>query len=680
MRYHVAVQSQNRRLRWWTWLADGLLVFAVATILVRPLFKSEYLDAWSSIESTFISDARFLSDHWVHPAWQPNWYGGTRTDYVYPPMLRYGTAFLSRAVLRHPSTARSYHLYIALLYALGIAAVYVFVRTGSRSRWVALWVAAASATISPCFLLFKDQRIDSQGVHWMPLRLGVLVRYGEGPHMSAWALLPFALAAAWYGLRRGHPGRLALSGVMSALVVANNFYGATALAIFFSIVVWSVFLAEQDWRVWLRAAAIAAIAFGLDAFWLTPSFLRITLSNMKLVSSPGHVWSEVLGAVVLVVYAAISWRLARGKREHAWSVFVAGALAIFGLNVIGNQYYDFRVLGEPGRLIPELDFVIFIAAGLLFAWLARRGRWYAAGAAVLAVGCLAPGIGYLQHAWQVLPPKYDQGPQQRVEYVIADWVSQHLPGVRTLATGSVRFWYNAWHDLPQLGGGAEQGVLNIHAQYAYGHALGEEDPDLCATWLQALGTGAVIVHDKTSKELYHDWGKPEKFEGKLEKVYDHEGDLIYRVPRRYPALARVVDAASMAALPVSDAELNVNNIHRYVDVVERGPEAPVQLWRNGTDEIHLKARLAPGQRLLVQESHDPAWRAYAGGKPVATAKDPVGFLLLDPGAGEQEVVLRFETPLENRMGQALGVLALLAVLALGWRSFSARSSPETLAV
>jgi hypothetical protein len=575
---------------------------------------------------------------------------------------------LSRAVLRHPSTARAYHFYIGALYALGILGVYVFVRTASRSRWIALWTAAASAMISPCFLLFKDQRIDYQGIHHMPLRLGVLVRYGEGPHMSAWALLPFSLAAAWYGLRRGHPGRLALSGVVAAMVVSNNFYGATALAIFFPILAWAIFLAEQDWRVWLRAAGIAAIAYGLCAFWLTPSYLRVTLSNMKLVSMPGHLWSDVLGAVVVAGFAAISWRVARGRPERAWGTFVIGALSLIGLNVIGNQYYDFRVIGEPGRLIPELDFVIFLGAGLVFAWVARRGRWFAAGAAVLALACLVPGLGYVQHAWQVLPPHYDQGPKQRVEYVINDWVAQHLQGVRTLATGSVRFWYNAWHDLPQLGGGSEQGVLNIHSQYAYGHAVGDEDPDLCVTWLQAFGTGAIIVHDKTSKELYHDWGKPEKFDGKLEVLYDYEGDRIYRVPRRYPVLARVVEQAQIAALPVNDAELNVNDIHKYVDAVERGPEAPVELWRRGTDEMHAKARLAAGQQLLIQESHDPAWHAYVGGNAVPVAKDPVGFLLVDPGVGEHEVVLRFETPLENRAGQGLFLVTLCGIAVLVWRS------------
>src|SRR5437763_802587 len=162
------VRPADRKPPWWAWLADGLLVFVVATVLVRPLYKAEYLDAWNTIESTFISDARFLSAHWPHPGWQPNWYCGTRFDYVYPPALRYGTAALSR--WRHVSTARSYHLYIALLYAAGMVGVYVFARVGSRSRWVALWAAVASAIVSPAFLLFKDFAADYKTLHYMPLR------------------------------------------------------------------------------------------------------------------------------------------------------------------------------------------------------------------------------------------------------------------------------------------------------------------------------------------------------------------------------------------------------------------------------------------------------------------------------------------------------------------------------
>jgi len=645
-------------------LADSLLLALLATALIRPLYKAEYLNAWNSIESTFISDARFLSAHWPHPGWQPNWYCGTRFDYVYPPALRYGTAALS--LLRGISTARSYHLYIALLYAIGIAGVYVFVRAGSGSRWAALWAALASAVVSPAFLLFKDFRIDYAGLDWMPLRLGVLIRYGEGPHMSALALLPFSLAAAWRGLRRGHPAQLAAAAIFAALVVAHNFYGATALALFFPILAWTVWLAEKDRLVWVRAGAVAAIAWGLSAFWLTPSYVHITLDNMRFVSAPGNSWSAAILAVVVGVYATLSFRLARGKPERAWASFCLGSLVLVGLNVIGNQYYGFRVIGEPGRLIPELDLVILLSAGLLFTSMARRGRWWKAAAVALAVASLVPARGYVQRAWQVLPPR-DTHPH-RIEFVITDWIDKNLNGVRTLATGSVRFWYDAWYDLPQLGGGSEQGLLNINVQWAQYHAVANDDIAVSIAWLQAMGVGAVIVHDKNSTEVYHDWPKPEKFEGKLEKVYDDRaGNRIYRVPRRDESLARVVDAAQIRAIRPSPVDLDYASLHKYVDVVERGPDAPLEFRRINTDEMHVKTRLQPGQLLLVQETYDPAWKPYANGRAVPVAKDAMGFLLLDPGPGDHDILLRFEAPLENRAGAAIGGLTVMAIVWLVWR-------------
>ena len=52
-------------------LLDFFLVFLFTAALIRPYFKVKFTDKWGSIESTFIADARFLSDHWPHPQWQP---------------------------------------------------------------------------------------------------------------------------------------------------------------------------------------------------------------------------------------------------------------------------------------------------------------------------------------------------------------------------------------------------------------------------------------------------------------------------------------------------------------------------------------------------------------------------------------------------------------------------------
>jgi hypothetical protein len=172
------------------WL-DAALLFLLTALLIKPLFKLDYLDNWSSIEGTFVSDSRFLRDHLPHPGWQPLWYCGTRFDYIYPPAIRYGPALISRYA--HVSVARGHHFYTAVLYALGIVAVYWLFRAGSGSRGGALLAAAGVALISPSFVLMKEVRLDS--IFWVPQRLHTLMAYGEGPHISAVCILPAVLAA-----------------------------------------------------------------------------------------------------------------------------------------------------------------------------------------------------------------------------------------------------------------------------------------------------------------------------------------------------------------------------------------------------------------------------------------------------------------------------------------------------
>src|SRR5688572_1465210 len=206
---------------------DCFLVFVFASVLVWPLYKAKYLDLWASIESTFIADARFLADHWLHPNWQPNWYCGTRTDYVYPPALRYGTAALVKYYPRM-LPVRAYHIYIAFFYCFGIAGVYLLVRGASKCRGSGLLAAAAVALISPSYLFIHSIRDDAPW--WMPYRLNVLVRYGEGPHMTALAWIGVALFFSFRALPQWRPVSFVAASFCMAMAVSNNFYGATALA------------------------------------------------------------------------------------------------------------------------------------------------------------------------------------------------------------------------------------------------------------------------------------------------------------------------------------------------------------------------------------------------------------------------------------------------------------------
>ena len=652
--------------RWGEILLDFLLVFLFAAALIRPLFKAAYLDKWASIESSFIADARFLIAHWPHPQWQPLWYAGTRFDYIYPPALRYGAALIS--MITHFLPVRAYHVYIALFYCVGIAGVYLLVRVATDSRGMSWLSAMATALMSPSFLFLTNMRLDAWQL--LPARLGVLAKYGEGPHMTALALIPIALAFTWLAFDRWNPAATALAAVFSAAVVANNFYGAISLVVFYPILLWSFWITRQDQRIRIPAIAIPVLAYGLTAFWLVPSYFKVTAENLKYVSEHGTTWSLWVAVAVAIAFAIASDRLVRGHRERTWAVFTAGCAVFFSLNVLGNYYFHFRISGEPLRLAPELDLVYILLGATVLRWMWNRpgsGLRWTAGIVVLL--SFATAGGYVRHAWQMFPlwPNFED----RIEYKISDWVSKNMPDARTMPSGSVRFWFDAWHDLPQLGGGSDQGMVNGLTDQAQWEINLAPKPEASILWMQCLGVDATYVSDKNSQEMFKDTTYPQKYDGVLTVLFDDtQGNRIFRIPRRYAVRARVVDTERLNALHRPRANDDVEYLQAYADVIEKGPDSRVTLSRPGTDSMSVHADLAQGQSMVVQESYDPAWHAWSGGKALAIRKDAMGFMAIDAPPGSQDITLAFVTPLENQAGRVftgLSGIAILALLALGVR-------------
>jgi hypothetical protein len=638
---------------------DFLLVFLLTAALIWPLFKAKYLDKWGSIESTFISDARFLKEHWPHPLWQPLWYGGTRFDYIYPPALRYGTAALAKF---YPMTeARAYHLYVAFFYCIGIAGVYLLVRVACGSRGAAWLAAAATALLSPSFLFLPAWRHDAALHH--PTRLGVLFRYGEGPHMTALALLPIALAACFLAMREWRPRVTALAAICCALVVSNNFYGAVALAICFPILTWSLWITHRRNAIWMRSPAIPILAYGLSAFWLVPSYLRVTTYNLKLVSEAGNTWSVWAALAALAVYLLLSAKCARGEPQHFYTVFVAGIAFFFTLDVLGNHFFGFRVAGEPSRLTPELDLalILLVVEGLRRLWIHDT-----AGSRAIALGIVltsfATALPYACGAWRIMVP--DPNYADRVEFKLPEWMAAHLPGARAMATGSVRFWYDAWHDLPQLAGGSDQGVLNPLVNRAYMFITNGEF-ETALNWMLAYGVDAILVHDKTSQEVYHDYVDARRFAGSLPVLFDDPaGDVIYRVPRRYPGLARVVETSVVGSLPAIDLEGELKTLRSYAEALERGPDSPALTEWENVNAMRIRAEVAAGQSVVVQIAYDPQWRAESGGVSLEIRKDVFGQMLITAPPGRHDIRLEFETPLENQVGKLVSLFSALIVVVL----------------
>jgi hypothetical protein len=656
-----------------TLLLDSLILVCLAAALIKPLFRLKYLDNWGSIESTFISDARMLGEHLPHPGWQPLWYCGTRTDYIYPPALRYGTVLISK--VGHVLPVRAYHIYIAFFYVLGIAAIYWLVRTGSNSRGAAWSGAAATALLSPSFLLLKNVRHDSG--FWVPQRLHVLMLWGEGPHISALCVLPAALACAWAALRKPRPIALAGAGVLCALVTATNFYGAFSLAIFYPLLVWSVWNGERARAVLLRAAAIPAIAYGLSAFWLTPSYIRITLVDLKWVAQPGSAGWPIVLVIAIALFCFLSGKFSGGRPEREWRTFVLGSAFFLSIYVLGFYYFGFRMTGEAPRLIPELDLALILGGVELLQGFWQRPKWRIA-AILLALLAFSPAVRYLQHVWSPFPKS---APLQNVfEYQTIQWVHNHVPGERILATGSIRFWFDAWSDNAQLDGGSDQGLLNQILKDAQWQLLYERRSDLAVLWLQALGTSAVVVPEKTSLEPFHDIRYPGKFkEAGLPLLHDDgQGTLVYQVPRVHPGLARLVDSAGIREMKPIHGGNDLDGLTKYVAAVEDpARHEATSTWR-GFDEVDIQATAKPGESLLLQETWDPAWHAYDKGKELAVHMEPVmDFMLIDVPEGAHDIRMRFETPLENRFGQVLFVITVLALGIFIYSGTSRRTSASS---
>jgi uncharacterized membrane protein YfhO len=78
----------------------------------------------------------------------------------------------------------------------------------------------------------------------------------------------------------------------------------------------------------------------------------------------------------------------------------------------------------------------------------------------------------------------------------------------------------------------------------------------------------------------------------------------------------------------------------------------------------VRAKVEPGQSIVVQESWDPAWQAWAGGNPLPVRRDVMGFMVVDAPPGDREIRLAFVTPLENRVGRILTLATFLALLGL----------------
>lgn len=637
--------------------AHVLLLVAANAVICRRLFVTEYLDQMGSIEAAYIGLSRWIVEHPRQLDWFPLWYGGIPFQNAYPPLLHGMVALAAAALSITPALA--HHLVGAAFYCLGPAAFYWLAATLSGRRQLSLAAAIVYTLVAPSAVLAPAVARD-MGTALGPRRLHALVAYGEGPHVAALALAPVALVLFHRALEKPRAGRVFLAALGLAAAPLTNWLGAFALA----AAVGAYLLAYQDWRRpagLLPAAAIGALAYALAAPWIPPSTVaairhnaQFTVGHYPMTARQYFLWGGVLVAVIALA------ALLRRRGVARWMIFFAGFACVMAAIALPGYWFGVYLMPQPERYHLEMDLALALPVTFLFAStlkrLPARLRLAAILLAAVAAAVQLDECAYQARKW-IRP--VDIG--RTVEFEAARWLGEHLPGRRVFATGSIKFWLNAFADNPQLGGGFDQGIVNpVIPKVTFGIPFTRGDGERCARWLRVYGIDAIVVSGPETRDAYRDYRDAEKFRGVLAELWRSGGDAIYGVPRRRSSLAHVVRREEI----VSRAPYNIEDIEpilAYEAALEDERRAPARLAWRGPAEAVVEAELRPGEVLSVQVSYHPGWRAAVEGVAVPVRSDGLGLMVVEPHcSGPCAVRLKFDGGAEMwlaRWAQAAAVVA-----------------------
>ena len=620
-----------------------------------------------SIESTFIALARYIMEHPCDLNWFPWWYGGIPYQNTYPPLLHLLVAAI--ASVAGISAPLSYHAVTAAAYCLGPVSLFWMGSRLSGRRLGSLAAAVLYSVFSPAAFLTPSVAAD-MGTFLGPRRLQALVYYGEGPHITSMFLLPLAVIALDAALRKARPMSTLVAAVATMSVVLTNWLGTAALA----MAVAAYLLAKRDAgsiRRWSQAAGIGGLSYALAATWIPPSTLLAMQRNAQIVAGSYEIgvrqWLYL--ALVLLVTLAVRYSLRRA-RVSEFVQFWACFFVLCGSLPLTAEWLDIYILPQPERYHLEMEMAVcFLAAIVLVkVWqaLPLRGKLVATVVLLLAAGHQVQQ--YRNYARTLIGHIDVTG---TVEYQVAKWLDENLPGRRVFLSGSLRLWLNAFADNPQFGGGADQAMTNPRlADTSYGITTTSGNGEDTVLWLKAYGVRAIAVGGLRSRDIYKDFRDPAKFEGVLRELWRDGDDVIYGVPGRGESLAHVIryqDLMERAPTAFSD----VAPLLPYLAALENPASPLAEFTWLSPHEARIVAELRREHLIATQVSYHPGWRAWVNGERRRILRDKLGLMTIESKcAGRCVVELLYDGGAEMWLARFVGAAAVLGVLAwLGadWR-------------
>ncbi|MCC6586184.1 MAG: hypothetical protein IT168_05645 [Bryobacterales bacterium] len=653
-------------------VALALALFLLNVALNAPLFlpgESKYRD---SIEGGYASMAVFISEHPDPFGWNPLQYGGMPTQFWYLPGIPYLSA-LAINLVPHLKPEHIYRLVTVTLACLPPVTLFLMVLYFTRNRAWAFIAGFAYTFLSPAYLLYPDIFRD-RGITYVPWRIQVLIKYGEGPHNAGLAMLPLAIVACWRAAITRRFSTLFMAAVMLAAITLTNWVAALGLAwCVVTLLVTGVGTGPSTGFLGRRVLLAAGLAYLLACFWLTPTFIRTTLFNWPVDAFQYKMqWGQWLMLGALAALTALGRLVFWRYPKQYFVCFLMLTFLGYFLVVSGHYWLRVETIPESRRYALEAEMFFFA----LFAEFGRqlslqRPRWPRDVAVALLVLMLEHGLpqarSYVEKTWILLRPS----PRERhPEFQVASYLAQRKPA-RVFVSGGTRFRLNSWFDVPQLGGTFESGLQNRvplafleHVVWGKGSTAETRVRDV--TWLlRAWGVEYFAVHTKDSAEHWRDIQQAGLLREQMEPVYENGPEQVYKLPFR--SLAHLVLPEELPAVRPTGL-LQVDLLEPLVKGFDdpRRPTAECKFVSNSS--VSIRSAVPEKYWMDIAISYHPGWHAWQDGAELPVETNTLGHIVLKPKAAKMtEIRLEYRPPLEQVAFTAISLTAWAAALTALYR-------------
>ena len=397
---------------------------------------------------------------------------------------------------------------ICITFPFGATGVYLLVKEMKGGRF--------SALLAAIFYFFGPV---------IPL----LFRFSDGIYLIALSFLPYILIFYLRFLKQWQRKTaiyltLSITGLvlLDTTIIPSLIFAMTA-----------VFLAKTGWKnveeklkrsLWLIVySVLLATIWYTPGYWLTlltaPSLAGKTLLSVAI-SLPR------LLAIALAFFLAIfSTRFF--KKKNLFRDFCFFWLFIFGFLTLARFMADPDFWLDWSAYGIELQMGIGMGLSLILSRIKEKTR--RTFMSMVLISLLI--VSWLFLVKNNVIDTFQKEINQSVEYRIGEKLTEIVkPGEKVFLSGTTVFWLNTFFDIPQVRGGEDKAAVHPIWDKAAWEIREGTKVELSEEWLRELGVKYLVVHDQTSKEFYHDFAYPEKFEqGNFQKLYQDNGDRIYQL-------------------------------------------------------------------------------------------------------------------------------------------------------